>query len=398
MIFEYQAFDKSGKKHNNTISADSIKDARKNLKTQDLQVINIKEVKEKSNKSLFESKLSVGDIVSFTRQLASLISASVPIDESLKTIMQDNDNAKLNKIVSRIYAGVIGGMPLHQAMGETSAFDEYFIASIKSGEKGSNLIVVLERLSIEVEKQYEFKKKISSATTYPIVISIVAFVVIFAMLTFVVPQITQVFAQNNQELPPITIAVIVLSDFVREYKSAILMFIVLSFIGFKILFRYDSIKLIWQKFLAKIPIIGRLMIIANATRFARTLSILHTSNTPMVEALKHSYEVLKFLPMKNAVQKATTKVKEGSSVYMALKTENAMPNMMLYMIASGEKSSSLSQMLDKAADSGEYELDNSTKKIISTFEPIMILIMGGIVLLIVMAILLPIFEMNNAVI
>jgi general secretion pathway protein F len=312
--------------------------------------------------------------------------------------MQDNDNAKLNKIVSRIYAGVIGGMPLHQAMGETSAFDEYFIASIKSGEKGSNLIVVLERLSIEVEKQYEFKKKISSATTYPIVISIVAFVVIFAMLTFVVPQITQVFAQNNQELPPITIAVIALSDFVREYKSAILMFIVLSFIGFKILFKYDSIKLIWQKFLAKIPIIGRLMIIANATRFARTLSILHTSNTPMVEALKHSYEVLKFLPMKNAVQKATTKVKEGSSVYMALKTENAMPNMMLYMIASGEKSSSLSQMLDKAADSGEYELDNSTKKIISTFEPIMILIMGGIVLLIVMAILLPIFEMNNAVI
>ncbi len=397
MVFEYIAFDASGAKTKSTINADSAKEARRLLRERGLQISAINQVKEKSTSSLFAVSLTPADMVSFTRQLSSLIGASVPIDESLNTIKQDTSNKRLNKIVSLVHSGVISGMPLHQAMSETNAFDEYVIASIQSGEKGSNLTTVLERLSTEVEKQYEFKKKISAATTYPIIISVVSLLIIFALLTYVVPQITEVFTQLEQELPPITLTVISISEFLQEYTFSLIIGIIACIILINILFRSPTIKEGWQRIVVKIPVLGRLTLLTNSTRFARTLSILHASNTPMIEALTYSANVVKFLPMKSAITKATTKVKEGSSIYGALKQYHSLPQMMLYMIASGEKSSQLSSMLDKAADSGEYEVDNTIKKILSSFEPLMMLFMGGIVLVIVLSILLPILQINDAI-
>lgn len=399
MIFDYKAIDAGGLKISSSIDADSSKEVSRILIEQKYTVISIKAGKKTAGISakLFNSKLSINDIVTFVRQLSSLIHASIPIDESLRTIMQDTDNKSLNKTVSYIYSEVVGGSALHSALEKTGAFDDYFIASVKSGEQGSSLAEVLETLSVEIEKQYKFKKKITAALSYPLVVMFVAVTVIGSLLVFVVPQITSVFENNNQELPPLTIAVIGVSDFIAKNIIAIIIIIILSIIIIKIALKQEVIQLVWHKLLAKIPVIGRLIIIANASRFSRTLALLHNSGSPIIDSLTYSLNVVKFLPMKKSIQNSTQNIREGSSIYHAFKLNNALPSMMLYMIASGEKSSNLGKMLNKAADSSEYELDNSMQKIISVFEPLMILIMGGVVLLIVMAILLPIFEMNNAV-
>ncbi len=399
MIFNYKVITKENKHINGSINADSLKEANRSLRNKNYIIIDIKSTKLKANfnKKLFNTKLNIKDVIIFSRQLSSLIAAAIPIDEALQTIMQDNSNKALNKIVVDVHSSILTGNSLYQALKATNAFDNYFIASIKSGEKGAQLAMVLEQLSVEAEKQYKFKKKISSALVYPVTVSIVAFSVIISLFVFVVPQITSVFINNNQALPPITIKVMAIS----EYVSTNIVFIVISFIValiiIKLLFSYEKIKYMWHKILAKVPVIGNLIITANATRFARALAILHSSGIPMVEALKYALEVIKFLPMKQAITISIDKVSAGSSIYLALKQQNALPAIMLYMIASGEKSSNLFNMLVKAADNGEYDLDNTVQKIISIFEPAMILFMGIIVLLIVVAVLLPIFEMNNAI-
>ena len=397
MLFEYSAFNLDNKKITASIDADSAKDARRILKEQSLQVFDIKEVKQKTKSQFLQHKLAVRDIVSFSRQLASLISASVPIDESLKTIMSDNNNKKLSGVVAMVHSSIISGSSLNQALKETNMFDDYFVASIRSGERGSNLAQVLEILSIEVEKQYKFKKKISAALVYPVTVMIVVILVISGLLTFVVPQITSVFIQNGQELPALTIMIVDISDFMVNYKSLILVTILGTVLAINILLKNYRFKFLWHKVLGKIPLIGRLVIIANATRFSRALSLLHISGTPMIESLNYSSEVVKFLPMRKSLEEATQKVVEGSSLYLALSSKKALPGIMMYMIASGEKSSNLASMLGKAADNGEYELEDSTQKIINAFMPMMVLFMGVVVLIIVLSILLPIFEMNDAV-
>ena len=226
-------------------------------------------------------------------------------------------------------------------------------------------------------------------------ISLVAFTVVMALLIFVVPQIVTVFDNMNQTLPPLTTAVIALSDFLSANIWLIFATIIILILAIKTALQRKPLKLKFHQLLGKLPIVGKLLINSNAARFARTLALLHESGTPILSALKNSAQALSFLPMQRSILIAAEKVREGSTIFKALESQNALPSMTLYMLASGEASGQLSQMLNKAADNQEIELDAYTTKIISLFEPIMILLMGGVVLLIVLAILLPIFELNQ---
>ena len=226
-------------------------------------------------------------------------------------------------------------------------------------------------------------------------ISLVAFAVVMALLIFVVPQIVTVFDNMNQTLPPLTTAVIALSDFLSANIWLIFATIIMLVLVIKTALQRKPLKLKFHQLLGKLPIVGKLLINSNAARFARTLALLHESGTPILSALKNSAQALSYLPMQESILIATEKVREGSTIFKALESQNALPSMTLYMLASGEASGQLSQMLNKAADNQEVELDSYTTKITSLFEPIMILLMGGIVLLIVLAILLPIFELNQ---
>ena len=397
-IFEYKAIDANGKEGVGLIEGDTQKSVRQLLQSQHLTVLEISQSKRKINqeRSWFGATLSLTDITLFTRQLASLLQATMPIDEALQTIASHNPKKHVKKTIQQIRSSVIEGKSLADSLQiNTKELPPYFIATVEAGERSAKLGKVLEKLADEIQQQDIFKKKISAALVYPSLISLVALAVVISLLLFVMPQITSVFDNMNQTLPPLTIAIIELSNFLSRNIEIIIGLLIAIIITLRISLRQEAIKTIIQYRLAQLPVIGKLLINSNSARFARTLALLHESGTPILIALKNTAESLSYLPMKAGVLRALEKVRAGSTLFRALETQNVLPSMMLYMLASGESSGQLSQMLNKAADTQETELDIYTVKIISIFEPIMILLMGGIVLLIVLAILLPIFELNQ---
>ena len=397
-IFEYKAIDANGKENKGLIESDSQKTARNLLQSQNLTVVEIIQSTQRINqtKSWIQKPLNKTDISLFMRQLASLIQAAMPIDEALKTIENHSNKSDIKKSIQLIRSSVIEGKSLAASLQiNTKGLPPYFIATVEAGERSAKLGYVLENLADEIQQQESFKKKISTALIYPLLISIVALTVVIALLLFVVPQIVSVFDSMNQALPPLTIIIIELSNFLSAYIELILISLVVFVFGFKIAYKQKSIQVKIQKIMAIMPVIGKVIVSSNAVRFSRTLALLHSSGTPILTALNNTAESLDYLPMKIGVLNAAEKVRAGSSIFKALESQNVIPPMTLYMLASGEKSAQLSEMLNKAADIQETELDIYTAKVISLFEPLMILFMGTIVLLIVLAILLPIFELNQ---
>ncbi|SFV89426.1 General secretion pathway protein F [hydrothermal vent metagenome] len=397
-VFEYKAIDINGKKSTGFIESDTEKSARQQLQSQQLTLLEVNKSQRKLSQTTtwFEAKLSVADTAIITRQLASLLQAAIPIDEALKTIGQNSGKKHIGKIVRQIRSSVIEGQSLAKSLTlNAKELPLYFISSVKAGERTGELGRVLDKLANEIQNQEKFKKKISAALIYPIMISIVAIVVVVSLLVFVVPQIVSVFDDSGQALPPLTIAVIAASDFLADNIELIISLLIALYIATKLAFRQENIRSAWQRLLGKAPVVGYLLINANAARFSRTFALLHESGTPVLVALTNAANSLSYLPMRQAILIATEKVREGSTIFKALQAQNALPSLSLYMLASGEASGQLSEMLNKSAENQEVDLDNYTTKIISLFEPLMILFMGGIVLLIVLAILLPIFELNQ---
>ena len=397
-IFEYKAIDINGKESSGIIEGDSQKSARHLLQAQHLTIVEIAKSNRKLNqtKSWFAPILSMTDVSLFMRQLASLLQAAMPIDEALQTIATHSHKKHVKKTIQQIRSSVIEGKSLAASIQlKTKGLPPYFIATVEAGERSAKLGYILENLADEIQQQESFKKKISTALIYPLLISLVALAVVASLLLFVVPQIVTVFDSMNQVLPPLTIVVIELSNFLTTYIEIIIATLVAIVIGVKIALRQQVTKTKVQKVMSQFPVVGKIMVNSNAVRFSRTLSLLHDSGTPILTALKNTAESLSYLPMKQGVLKATEKVRAGSTLFKSLESQNVLPPMTLYMLASGEKSAQLSEMLNKAADIQETELDIYTVKVISLFEPLMILLMGAIVLLIVLAILLPIFELNQ---
>ena len=397
-VFEYKAIDINGKESSGIIEGDSQKSARHLLQAQHLTIVEIA----KSNRKLSQTKswlapiLSMTDVSLFMRQLASLLQAAMPIDEALQTIATHSHKKHVKKTIQQVRSSVTEGKSLASSLQlNTKGLPPYFIATVEAGERSAKLGYILENLADEIQQQESFKKKISTALIYPLLISLVALAVVVSLLLFVVPQIVTVFDSMNQVLPPLTVVIIELSNFLTTYIEIIIATLIAIVIGVKIALRQQVTKTKIQKVMSRFPIVGKIMVNSNAVRFSRTLALLHDSGTPILTALKNTAESLSYLPMKEGVLRATEKVRAGSTLFKSLESQNVLPPMTLYMLASGEKSAQLSEMLNKAADIQETELDIYTVKVISLFEPLMILFMGAIVLLIVLAILLPIFELNQ---
>ena len=397
-VFEYKAIDSKGKESVGILESDSLKSARYALQSQHLTVVEVTKSKRKlsQSKSWFDVTLSMMDVSLFVRQLASLLQASMPIDEALQTIATHSDKKYIKKTIQKIRSSVMEGKSLASSLKlNAKELPPYLIATVEAGERSAQLGYILENLADEIQQQDAFKKKISTALIYPLLISIVALTVVVSLLIFVVPQIVSVFESMNQILPPLTVAIIELSNFLTAYIEVIILIVISIIIGLKLALKQNATKIKIQKIMSRLPIIGKIMVSSNAVRFSRTLALLHDSGTPILVALKNTADSLNYLPMKQGILKGAEKVRAGSTLFKALENQNVLPPMTLYMLASGESSAQLSQMLNKAADIQETELDNYTVKVISLFEPLMILFMGAIVLLIVLAILLPIFELNQ---
>lgn len=401
MMFEYQAIDGQGKTLKGIAEGDSAKGVRAQLRAQKLNVIEIHETQAKTNRFqfLFTKPVKVADIALFLRQLASLTQTAMPLDEALSTIARNSDSKSFSKMINEIRMKVLEGLSLAVAFQQSrSQFPAYVIATIEAGERSGKLGHVLDKLATDIENQDQFKKKINAAMVYPVFISLVALTVVSYLLVFVVPQIVSIFDEQNQKLPPLTDMVIAMSDYLQAQWSNLLIALATILIIIKVGIRNLAFKKKMQQLVVLLPFIKTLIIGANAARFARTFALLHDSGTPVLDAIKNAGDVLNFIPMKHAIEKAGESVREGSSIYQAMDKQKALPSMTLYMLASGEASGQLSHMLNKAAENQEHTLENLIRKILSVFEPLMVLMMGGIVLLIVLAILLPIFEMNQMVV
>lgn len=397
-VYEYQAIDQKQNQVSGFIEGDHIKGARAELKDKQLLVLSIKPVKRQlaQAKQWFQKRLSMNDIAMFTRQLGSLIQASIPIDQALNTILQNQHKKHLVKMIKQTRSQILQGQSLAKSLSSNEGqFPDYFIATIELGEVSAKLGEILDALAIDIEKQQNFRRKISAAMIYPLAVSVIAMVVVYSLLVFIVPQIAAVFQDSGQALPGITVFVIELNEFLTDYSLSIFLMLLIVIFATKLLLKKPFVRERIQNILVKIPVIGKILITSNAIRFARTFALLYESGAPVITALNNSAMALNFLPMRQAILKAREKVREGSSLFLAFKQYEALPAVTLYMLASGENSGQLAKMLNKAAQNQENEMDYYTTKLVNIFEPVMILVMGGVVLFIVLAMLLPIFELNQ---
>jgi len=401
--FEFVALDTNGRQQKGVLEADTARQIRSQLREKGLTPLNVdavirKQASQSSFSFINRRSLSSADLSLVTRQLATLVQASLPIEESLKAVAEQCEKDWVKSMMLAVRARVVEGHTLADALREFPAsFDHLYCSMVAAGEKSGFLASVLQRLADYTEKRQYLTNKVTVALIYPAFLVIVALAVVSFLLSYVVPMVVEQFMTMNAELPLLTIIIIALSEFIQSWGLLLLIGIVLLVFMIKALLRSDSRRTRWHGMMLKLPLVGKVARGLNSARFARTLSIMVASGVPLLEGLRIAGEVMTNLVMKNAVFEAAIMVSEGASLRKSLAETGYFPPMMLHMIASGENSGELEQMLERTADHQDQDFETLVTISLGLFEPLMILFMGILVLLIVLAILLPIFQLNQLV-
>ncbi len=400
--FEYIALDKAGKQSKGLLEGDTPKHIRQLLRDRDLLPVSVTEVAQKEARRQrsfsFRKGISTSELALITRQLASLSQSGMPLEESLLAVSQQNDNPRTKSILLGTRAKVMEGYTLADGLGEfPQAFPELYRATVAAGEQSGHLDAVLERLADYTESRQELRQRITNAMVYPITLVVMAVGIVSFMLATVVPKIVGVFENTSAELPGLTLGLIAASDFLRDQWLWLIIGIVIVVYALWRLLQHDGPRRRYHRFLLNMPLTGRLTRGINTARFTQTLSILAGSGVPILEALTISAQVIENLPMRDAVTEATVRVREGASISKSLAASKLFPPMMIHLISSGEAGGKLEEMLTRAAAGQEREVDGLIATLLGILQPLLIVAMGGIVLTIVLAILLPIFEINNLI-
>jgi len=400
--FEYSALNAQGRTEKGVLDGDSSRQISQKLKEQSLIPLKITEISRRQNTEVsmpfIKRGISTSQLSILTRQLATMIRSGSPVEGALTAVIQQNNNSRVKSILMAIRSRVREGYTLADALDEfPHVFPHLYRATIASGEQAGQLDFVLGRMADHVEHSQALRNKIMLAMVYPVVLTFVAILVTVILLTFVVPKVIQVFEDIDQALPGITLFLIALSDFLRNYGLYIAILITMSLLVFNMMLRTASFKFAWHAFLLKVPGVSHLVKGINTAVFARTFSILAGSGVNALEAMRISASVMGNKKMKKAVLDASERVREGAAISPALEKSKCFPPMTIYLIASGESSGNLVEMLEYAAESQENEFETITSTIMGLFEPLLIVVMGGVVLFIVVAILLPIFQLNKLV-
>lgn len=399
--FFYRAIDSKGKQKKGTLEADSARLLRQELRATGLTPVEVVAVADKSSKrsvGLLKNKIKTADLALITRQLATLVASSIPLEECLYAVAEQCEKTTIKAMITSVRGSVIEGHTLSDSMRAFPLiFDELFCAMVAAGEKSGHLDSVLNRLADYVEQRQEMKSKMLQAMIYPIVLTLVAISVVSILLTTVVPQVVGQFQHMGADLPGSTQVLIVLSDLLSRYGLYFLVFVSVVLVSIKKLLKDKSKQLYFDQNLLKLPVVGRVANELNTARFARTLSILNSSAVPLLDAMSIAGEVLSNLYMRQEVGKAADRVREGTSLGSALKSTNLFPPMMLHMIISGERSGELGNMLERSADNQDKQFSAQVTMALGLFEPAIVISMAAVVLFIVTAILQPILALNNMV-
>ncbi len=405
--FEYQALDPSGRTRSGVLEGDSARQIRAQLRDQALTPLSVHEVAEREQRGtastggglrLPRRGVRAGDLALVTRQMATLVRSGLPLEEVLRTVSRQTERKRLKSVLLAVRTRVTEGHSLAQALGDfPHIFPDIYRTSVAAGEQSGHLEVVLERLAEYAEKRQQMRQKVQLALFYPILLTVMAILVTVALLGYVVPEVIQVFDNIGQDLPALTIGLIAVSEAVQDYGPYTGIGLGVAFLAGTQLLRRPGPRRRWDLLLLRLPLIGRMVRGTNTARFARTLAIVSASGVPILEGLRISSQVVGNVAMREAIDQASREVREGGSLARSLERSGYFPPMTVHLIASGESSGNLNQMLGRAAESQEQEMETTTGVLVGLFEPALILVMGAVVLTIVLAILLPIFEINQLV-
>lgn len=398
--FRYEAIESDGRISRGVLQADTVRAARALLRERGLTPLEVGAVeKRETNAAPWARRgLSTAQLAVLSRQLAILVNAGLPMDEALAALGEQSDGERSRGIVVAIRSRVMEGQSLAAAMSEfPDTFPEAFRASVAAGETSGRLDDALTRLADYTEAREELGRKVWLALAYPVLLLTVAIAIVSGLLAYVVPQVVTVFQNLNQELPLVTRILIAMADAVRAFGLIALIVFVLALLGFRIALRRDAVREGWDRFVLKLPLAGRIARGANTARAMRTLATLIASGVPVLEALSYAAQTVRNRPMQLSLRRAAARVREGGGFARALAESGLFPPVAVRLIASGEKSGRLDQMLDQAARHQQRELELTLGTLTAVLGPAVILLVGGLVLFIVLAILLPIFELNELI-
>lgn len=407
--FEYQALDTRGRTKKGISTGDSARQVRQQLREKGLTPMNVVAVAEESDKVQLSTKspvkkrvrrtrIKISELAVITRQFATLLGSGLTVEESLSALVQQSEGHQVKSVLSGIRSQVVEGRSLAEAISQyPRSFPEIYHASVAAGEQSGNLDEVLERLAEFIEARQGIQQRIGVALIYPVILTVVAILIVIGLLVYVVPQVVKVFEDTGQALPFLTIALISISEFMLEYGGWVAAGIVVIAVAFVFALRNDKIRYGLHRIFLKIPGVKRLSRGMNTARMSRTLAIMAGSSVPLLSAMRASEGVVSNLVLRKNLKDASVEVAEGIPIHRALARSGNFPPLLVQMVASGEQSGRLDEMLDKAATALERELEARIAVLVGLFEPAMILVMGCVVLVIVLAILLPIFDLNQLI-
>lgn len=398
--YDYIAIDPAGKERAGKVKAETIEDARARLDARKLFIVRIEpgaadKARKRAGLSLRTPRLSAKELTLFTRQLSTLIQVS-PLEESLRTIGRQSEQAHVQAIVGKVHSGVLEGRRLADALGaEPKSFPPLYRAMISAGESSGSLPTIMERLSDLMERQAVIRSKVLTAIAYPSVLAAFAVCVVAALMIFVVPKVVEQFDTVGQDLPLLTRMVMGISAFLASYWWLLVILIALAGVAFWRAMKVESLHYRFDAMLLRLPLLGRLIRDLHAARMARTLSTMVASRLPLMEGLSLTTQTVHNRVLRQASEEIVDAIRGGGSLSAALRRAGVFPPLLVYLAASGESAGRLDTMLERAADYLEREFDSFTSAALAMLEPLIIIAMGGIVAVIILSILLPILQLQS---
>ncbi len=397
--FRYEALDAAGRAVSGIVQADTARQARSQLRAQGLHPSAVDPVRARERAlQPWARGISSDELSLVTRQMATLLTSGLTMEQTLSALIEESSAPMTREVLGGVKAEITAGLSLAGALGAYDrSFPDFYRALVHGGEESGALPTVLQHLADYLDARQALKQKTGLALLYPILVSVVAICIVTGLLVFVVPQIVQVFQQSRQSLPLLTRVLIVVSESLRAVWPYLALGGVGALVAARLALRRDGPRRQWDALLLRAPWMGALIRGVNTSRFASTLAILVGGGVPLLSALKSGARVMTNLVMREAVERSIERVREGESLSRSLAATHVFPPLMVHLVASGEVSGRLEQMLQRAAQLETQALERRLAVFLTLLEPVMILVMGGVVLMIVLAILLPIIEINQLV-
>ena len=399
--YKFEALNAAGKTSTGLLEADNMKAARAQLRAQALVPLDVTQVASAGTQAngglrLTRRVFNSTGLAVWTRQLAGLVGSGLPLERALTALSEEAEDQRQRELVAHLRSEVNAGSPFARALASAPReFDDVYRAVVAAGEQSGALGTVLERLADDLEERQSLQAKLIGATLYPAIVSLIAIVIVIFLVTYVVPQVASVFTNSKRALPGLTVAMLAISAFIRNYGWLLLLGIIAAVVALRLMLRNEVFREQFDASWLNLPLIGKLSRGYNAARFSGTLAMLAGAGVPILKALQAAAETLSNRAMRADAMDALVQVREGAPLASALAGKKRFPGLLAMFARLGEQTGQLPQMLDRAARQTSMEVQRRAMAMATILEPLLIVAMGGVVMLIVLAVLLPIIQLNT---